>query len=106
MAKVKLLDPSDTKRRLDRYELIGELASGGMATVFLARRAGVGGFQRFVAIKRLYPHLAGDEQFNKMFIDEARLAAGIHNPHVVAPLEFEEDGNGYYVVMEFIEGDT
>ena len=38
---------------LDRYQLIGEIASGGMATVFLARRAGVGGFQRLVAIKQL-----------------------------------------------------
>jgi eukaryotic-like serine/threonine-protein kinase len=83
MAKVKLLDPSDSKRRLDRYELIGELASGGMATVYLARLAGVGGFQRFVAIKRLHPHLASEEEFIEMFLDEARLAAGIHHPHVV-----------------------
>jgi serine/threonine-protein kinase len=106
MAKVKLLDPSDTKRRLDRYELIGELASGGMATVYLARLAGVGGFQRFVAIKRLHPHLAGEEEFIEMFLDEARLAAGIHHPHVVPILEVGQTENGYYLVMEYIEGDT
>ena len=106
MAKVKLLDPSDTKRRLDRYELIGELASGGMATVYLARLAGVGGFQRFVAIKRLHPHLAGEEEFIEMFLDEARLAAGIHHPHVVPILEVGQTDNGYYLVMEYIEGDT
>jgi len=106
MAKVKLLDPSDSKRRLDRYELIGELASGGMATVYLARLAGVGGFQRFVAIKRLHPHLAGEEEFIEMFLDEARLAAGIHHPHVVPILEVGQNDNGYYLVMEYIEGDT
>ena len=106
MAKVKLLDPSDTKRRLDRYELIGELASGGMATVYLARLAGVGGFQRFVAIKRLHPHLANEEEFIEMFLDEARLAAGIHHPHVVPILEVGQTENGYYLVMEYIEGDT
>ena len=106
MAKVKLLDPSDKKRKLDRYELIGELASGGMATVYLARLAGAGGFQRFVAIKRLHPHLAAEEEFIEMFLDEARLAAGIHHPHVVPILEVGQTSNGYYLVMEYIEGDT
>jgi serine/threonine protein kinase len=106
VAKVRLLDPNDAKRRLDRYELIGELASGGMATVFLGRLGGVGGFQRFVAIKRLHPHLASEEEFIEMFLDEARLAAGIHHPHVVPILEVGESDSGYYLVMEYIEGDT
>ena len=100
MAKVRLLDPNDSKRRLDRYELIGELASGGMATVFLGRLGGVGGFQRFVAIKRLHPHLAHEQEFIEMFLDEARLAAGIHHPHVVPILEVGESDSGYYLVME------
>ena len=101
--RIRLLDPNDPARHLDRYELIGEIASGGMATVFLARRDGAGGFQRLVAIKRLHPHLAHQEEFVEMFLDEARLAAAIHHPHVVPILESE---NGHYVVMEFIEGDT
>lgn len=106
MPKVKLLDPTDERRRLDRYELIGELAAGGMATVFLGRIAGAGGFQRFVAIKRLHPHLAHDQEFIEMFLDEARLAARIHHPHVVPILEVGETASGYYLVMEYIEGDT
>ena len=103
---IRLLDPDDERRLLEPYELIGEIASGGMATVFLARLAGAGGFQRFVAIKRLYPHLEREEQFVKMFLDEARLAAGIHHPHVVPILEVGVSDAGYYLVMEFIEGDT
>ncbi len=106
MAKVKLLDPSDPRRKLDRYELIGEIATGGMATVFLARRGGVGGFQRFVAIKRLHPHLANEPEFVEMFLDEARLAALIHHPNVVPILEVGETEAGYYLVMEYVEGDT
>ena len=106
MAKVKLLDPNDDRRRLDRYELIGEIATGGMATVYLARLGGAGGFQRFVAIKRLHPHLANEEEFVEMFLDEARLAAGIHHPHVVPILEVGTSESGYYLVMEYIEGDT
>jgi eukaryotic-like serine/threonine-protein kinase len=101
----KLLDKAQDPR-LDRYELIGEIASGGMATVFLARLAGVGGFQRFVAIKRLHPHLSNETEFVEMFLDEARLAASIHHPHVVPILEVGTSTAGYYVVMEYIEGDT
>jgi serine/threonine-protein kinase len=107
MAAVKLLDPQDPKNRLDRYELIGEIATGGMAVVYLARIAGAGGFQRFVAIKRLHSHLAQQSEFVEMFLDEARLAAGIHNPHVVPILEVGGSAEqGYYLVMEYIEGDT
>src|SRR6187399_3655060 len=106
MAKVKLLDPADPRRRLDRYELIGEIATGGMATVYLARLTGVGGFQRFVAIKRLHPHLASEKEFVEMFLDEARIAARIHHPNVVPILEVGASQVGYYLVMEYIEGDT
>ncbi len=106
MAKVKLLDPADPRRKLDRYELIGEIATGGMATVFLARLGGVGGFQRFVAIKRLHPHLANEQEFVEMFLDEARLAALIHHPHVVPIMEVGVSDSGYYIVMEYVEGDT
>ncbi len=72
----------------------------------LARLSGVGGFQRFVAIKRLHPHLARDEDFIEMFLDEARLAARIHHPNVVPILEIGTSSEGYYLVMEYIEGDT
>lgn len=92
--------------RLDRYELIAELAAGGMATVLLARLSGVGGFQRLFAIKRLHPHLAHEQDFVQMFLDEARLAARIHHPNVVPILEVGTSEAGYYLVMEYIEGET
>lgn len=77
-----------------------------MATVYLARVSGAGGFQRFVAIKRLHPHLAREEEFIEMFLDEARLAARIHHPNVVSILEIGASEQGYYIVMEYVEGDT
>jgi serine/threonine protein kinase len=97
---------TEADRRLDRFELIAEIASGGMATVYLARLSGAGGFQRFVAIKRLHPHLSGDSEFVQMFLDEARLAARLHHPNVVPILEIGESPQGYYLVMEYVEGDT
>ncbi len=102
----KLFDPGAGRQRVDRYELVGEIASGGMATVYLARLTGVGGFQRFVAMKRLHPHLANEKEFVEMFLDEARIAARIHHPNVVPILEVGASTVGYYLVMEYIEGDT
>jgi serine/threonine protein kinase len=102
----KLFDPGLGRQRVDRYELVGEIASGGMATVYLARLTGVGGFQRFVAMKRLHPHLANEKEFVEMFLDEARIAARIHHPNVVPILEVGASPVGYYLVMEYIEGDT
>src|SRR5690606_41182112 len=92
--------------RIGRYDLVAELASGGMATVYLARLSGVGGFQRTVAIKVLHPHLAYDGEFVEMFLDEARLAAMIHHPNVVPIQEEEEGEHVYYLVMDYIEGAT
>jgi serine/threonine protein kinase len=103
----KLLDIAVGGRQyVDRYELVGEIASGGMATVYLGRLTGAGGFQRLYAIKRLHPHLQGEKEFVEMFLDEARLAAGIHHPHVVPILEVGASESGYYLVMEYIEGET
>lgn len=85
---------------------MSELASGGMATVYLACRSGAGGFQRFFAIKQLHPHLSRDPEFVDMFLDEARLAARIRHPNVVPILEIEIGEDGYYLVMEYVEGDT
>jgi serine/threonine-protein kinase len=104
---VRLLESeSGVGTRIDRYDLVAELASGGMATVFLARLSAVGGFQRTFAIKRLHPHLATNADFVNMFLDEARLAALIRHPNVVPILEVGQGGEGYYLVMEYIEGDT
>jgi eukaryotic-like serine/threonine-protein kinase len=105
VGRVELLPPGK-QQLLGRYQLIGAIASGGMASVFLARLAGVGGFQRLVAIKRLHPHLANEREFVEMFLDEARLAASIHHRNVVPILEIGTSDAGYYLVMEYIEGVT
>jgi serine/threonine protein kinase len=103
----KILAMPGEGERLDRFELVAELASGGMATVYLARFVGMAGFKRFVAIKRLHPHLAKEQEFIQMFLDEARLAARLHHPNVVPILEIGVQNNDqYYLVMEYIEGDT
>ena len=93
-------------KKLGRYEILSQLASGGMATVYVARSQGVAGFERLAAIKVLHPHLAHDDEFISMFLDEARLAARIRHPNVVPTLDISDSaGDGYFLVMEYIEGD-
>lgn len=90
--------------RGDRYELLRPIAAGGMATVHFARSLGAGGFERLVAIKVMHPHLAEETEFVSMFLDEARLAARIRHPNVVATLDVQTDELGVFLVMEYVEG--
>ncbi len=93
-------------RQLGRYEVLTQLAAGGMAAVYIARAQGLAGFERLVAIKVLHPHLAYEHEFISMFLDEARLAARIRHPNVVATLDISDSqGDGYFLVMDYIEGD-
>jgi eukaryotic-like serine/threonine-protein kinase len=85
-----------------RYEALHRLASGGMASVYLGRTRGPGGFERLVAIKVMHEHIAHDPEFSGMFLDEARLAARIRHPNVVPTLDVAE--GGHYIVMEYVEG--
>jgi eukaryotic-like serine/threonine-protein kinase len=91
-------------RRLDRYELLGEIARGGMGTVLLARLAGAGGFSRLFAIKMLHAHLADDEHFVHMLLDEAHLTSRIHHSNVVPVVDVCRSEQGLYVVMEYVDG--
>ncbi len=92
-------------RQLGRYEILTQLACGGMASVYVARAQGVAGFERLVAIKVLHPHLAYEEEFISMFLDEARLAARIRHMNVVPTLDISDSpGDGYFLVMEYVEG--
>ncbi|MFO0562152.1 MAG: protein kinase [Polyangiales bacterium] len=88
-----------------RYELLHELASGGMATVYLARVKGAAGFERIVAIKCCHKHLREDEEFSAMFLDEARVVSELHHSNVVSTLDFGEDPEfSLFIVMEFVDG--
>jgi hypothetical protein len=95
-----------TPRKIGRYTLGGLVATGGMAEVHLGQVRGAIGFSRTVAIKRMHAHLASDPDFASMFADEARLAARVRHPNVVATLDVVLEGTNLCIVMEYIEGVT
>ncbi|MBX3189944.1 MAG: serine/threonine protein kinase [Labilithrix sp.] len=91
---------------LGPYELIQRIATGGMAEVYLARRAGPHGFQKVVAVKRILPQLAEDADFVAMFVDEARVCARLAHPNIVQVFDFGEHDGELYMAMEYVDGTT
>jgi serine/threonine-protein kinase len=93
-----------TPTRLGRYELLGHLATGGMAEIHLARLAGEAGFEKIVVVKRLLPELVASKAFVAMFLDEAKLVARLSHPNVCEVHELGRDGVEYFLVMPFLDG--
>ncbi len=89
-----------------RYELLGRLAVGGMAEIYLAREpesvAGAG--HRYLVIKRILSHVADDPTFTRMFFDEARLAMRLNHPSIVHIYEFGQEQGSYFLAMEWVDG--
>jgi serine/threonine-protein kinase len=87
----------------DRYRPIEQIGAGGMATVWKAEDTLLG---RFVAIKRLLPHLAGDRAAAARFAREARASAMLNHPGIVTVFDTGEDAHGPYIVLELVTGET
>ncbi len=92
-------------KRIGRYELRFELASGGMASVYLARADGAPGFQKLIALKRIHSHLATEKEYVEMFLDEARIASRITHANVCSVFDFGEADGEYYIAMEYLVGE-
>jgi serine/threonine-protein kinase len=87
-----------------RYRIIERIAAGGMAEVYRAESAGLEGFKKVVAIKRVLPHLAEKKQFIGMFLDEARTSAHLSHSNCVQVFDIGVGDNTYFIVMEFVDG--
>ncbi|HET6346597.1 MAG TPA: serine/threonine-protein kinase, partial [Myxococcota bacterium] len=87
-----------------KYLLLERINVGGMAEVFKAKAFGVEGFERILAIKRILPNMADDEEFINMFIDEARIAVQLSHANVVPIYELGKFENQYYIAMEYVPG--
>ncbi|HEY2513078.1 MAG TPA: serine/threonine-protein kinase [Polyangiaceae bacterium] len=89
---------------IGKYQLIAELARGGMGIVYLAALQGPGGFNKLLALKELKAELCDDDTYVAMFLDEARLAARLVHPNIVQTNEVGSEGKRHFMVMEFLDG--
>ncbi len=90
--------------RFGKYELMERIATGGMAEVFLARSFGLEGFEKRLVIKRILPELARNPQIMNLFIQEAKVCAGLAHPNIVAVFELGRVADDPYIAMEYIHG--
>jgi hypothetical protein len=104
MDEIEVVPPG--QRRFGRYTLFCRLATGGMASLYLARYTGPDGFEKLVAIKRIHKHLSSEQNFVRMFSDEARLAARINHPNVAQVLELGSYDGSYFIAMEYVDGEN
>ena len=87
-----------------RYVLLERVAVGGMAEVFRAKREGVEGFEKVVAVKRILPHLSSNKDFVDMFVEEAKMVASLSHPNIAQIFDLGKVADSYYIAMEFVEG--
>jgi len=94
----------ETGEWIGRYRLCFEIATGGMATVYLARSEGPGGFEKLVALKRVRQAYSEEQEFVDMFLDEARIASKISHANVCQVFDFGEADGAHYITMEYLSG--
>jgi len=87
-----------------RYQLLLEMARGGMATLYLARLRGPESFEKLIVVKRIHDHYSTEESFTQMFLDEARITALIQHPNVATVFDMGRQDGAYYIAMEYVHG--
>jgi serine/threonine-protein kinase len=95
---------SKPSERLGDYELLHELKTGGMGSIYLARKRATGGFEKLLAIKTIRPELSERTELRTMFLDEARLLARLEHPAVAQVYDFGEQDDTLFLAMEYVAG--
>jgi serine/threonine protein kinase len=87
-----------------KYYLLDRINVGGMAEVFKAKTVGVEGFERIVALKRILPSIAEDEEFITMFIDEAKIAVQLQHANIAQIFDLGKVDDSYFIALEYVNG--
>ncbi len=90
--------------RFGPYELVAQIAAGGMAEVYLARSVGVSGFEKYVALKIVHSKYSQDPHFAQMLVEEAKIAVYLTHVNIVQVFDLGRIGDTYYIAMEYVDG--
>ncbi len=99
-----MASPEAEPRRFGKYQILERISAGGMAEIYKARLDGIGGFQRAFAIKRILPHLGGNQDLVDMMVDEAKIAGLLSHANIVQILDLGSIDGQFYIAMEYVNG--
>jgi serine/threonine protein kinase len=91
-------------QQIGRYHVMDRIAYGGMAEIFRAKTYDHEGSERIVVIKKVLAHLAEDDEFIDMLVDEAKIAGTLEHPNIAQVFEFGQVEDGYFIAMEYVDG--
>ncbi|MCW5808257.1 MAG: serine/threonine protein kinase, partial [Deltaproteobacteria bacterium] len=91
-------------QQLGRYHLLDRIAFGGMAEIYRAKTFDATGQPHLVAVKRVLAHLAEDDDFIQMLVDEAKIASVLRHASIARVYEFARAHGEYFIAMEHVDG--
>jgi len=91
--------------QLGKYTLVRQLATGGMAELFVAVQKGAFGFEKLVVVKRILPALTGDRTLIEMLLHEGRVAATLSHPNIVQIFDIGVVDGSHFIAMEHVHGE-
>src|ERR1043165_7948907 len=94
------------RRTMGKYDVLCRLSTGGMSEIFLAYQKGLAGFRKIVVLKSILPDIRGEEEFVRMFLDEAKTTALFNHPNIAQVFDLDVDGETLFLTMEFVQGCT
>ena len=94
------------RRTMGKYDVLCRLSTGGMSEIFLAYQTGLAGFRKIVVLKSILPDIRGEEEFVRMFLDEAKTTALFNHPHIAQVFDLDVDDETLFLAMEFVQGCT
>ncbi|HLP47105.1 MAG TPA: serine/threonine-protein kinase, partial [Candidatus Kapabacteria bacterium] len=102
--EVEIQEKDEKKNEVGGYDIIGLIARGGMAEIYKAKRKGVKGFEKIIALKKILAGYGKDDKYIEMFVDEAKIAAELTHPNIVQIYDLGEKDDYYFIAMEYVSG--
>ncbi len=92
------------EEEVGNYEILGLIARGGMAEIYKAKKKGVKGFEKIIALKKILSAYGEDDKYIEMFVDEAKIAAELSHPNIVQIYDLGQKDDFYFIAMEYVLG--
>jgi serine/threonine protein kinase/DNA-binding response OmpR family regulator len=101
---VEIVETKEKRDEVGGYEILGPIARGGMAEIYKAKKKGIKGFEKMIALKKILSGYGKDDKYVEMFVDEAKIAAELTHPNIVQIYDLGKKDDYYFIAMEYVAG--